>query len=51
MPPPQTSRKTSCKKKTLEPCWEEVLAFSCVPGKSRIKVEMFDQVRGNALTV
>jgi len=36
---------------TLEPRWDEVLAFSCRPGKSSINVEMFDQVRGKALRV
>ena len=35
-------RKTSVKKKTLEPVWDETLDFECVAGKSVLRVEMFD---------
>jgi Ca2+-dependent lipid-binding protein len=37
------TQKTTCKKKTLEPVWDETLVFSnCIANKSIVKVEMFD---------
>ncbi len=37
-----TEHKTSVKKKTLEPVWDETLSFECVAGMSVLRVEMYD---------
>ena len=37
-----TEHKTSVKKKTLEPVWDETLSFQCVAGMSVLRVEMYD---------
>jgi hypothetical protein len=40
----QVAQRTACKKRTLEPVWDETLSFECQAGLSVLHVEMFDQV-------
>ena len=40
----QVSHRTSSKKNTLKPLWNETLSFDGVAGLSMLHVEMFDQV-------
>ena len=40
----QVSHRTSSKKNTLKPSWNETLSFDGVAGLSMLHVEMFDQV-------
>ena len=35
--------KTKCKKKTLEPVWDEKFDFKCIANKSVVHIEMFDE--------
>jgi Ca2+-dependent lipid-binding protein len=37
------TQKTTCKKGTLTPAWDETFDFRCIANKSVVKVEMFDQ--------
>ncbi|MAI04730.1 MAG: hypothetical protein CMA07_03370, partial [Euryarchaeota archaeon] len=42
------TQRTTVKKRTLMPQWEEQFVFDCVAGESRLRLEMFDEEAGFA---